>query len=307
MKAVYKIAAISKQSHQQYMLRSSDTGDYTAYYIGLIEEARVHHPVIGLEKIYYLFNPEGIGRDSFVAIGTMAGYALDAVARTTWKGGYTCPYGNLLTGKKFNNINQVWATDITYFKVGETFYYISMILDLYSRRIVGWRVSESLHAEHSLQVLKMAIRLRGVTTTNQLIHHSDKGVQYTCNTYIKVLKKHQIGISMCYSVYENTMMERLNGIIKNAYLIHWAPKSHSHLVTLLDRAVNNYNSCPHGKLGMLSPVQFEKEILKVPTDQRTKLEVFTINKSTNKNEDPNQLELFDSNLFFNQKGQHFSG
>ena len=101
-------------------------------------------------------------------------------------------------------------------------------------------------------------------------------------------------------------MERLNGIIKNDYLIHWAPRSFAHLKTLLNRAVNNYNNCPHGKLDMLSPIQYEEYLKNVPLSQRTKMKIFTINRSKNFI-NPDQLELFKSNLFFNQKGQHISG
>ena len=194
MKIFYQIAGVSKQAHQQYMHRMSSKKDKTQYYIGLIEQARQMHPVIGLAKIYYLFQPAGIGRDSFIQIGSLAGYALESKLKTTWKGARIVPYENLLKQKLLNGINQVWATDITYYRIKETYYYISMILDLYSRRIVACGVAETLHAYHSVKLLKKAISNRKPAKNNQLIHHSDKGVQYTCDDYTKLLKKHHIGI-----------------------------------------------------------------------------------------------------------------
>lgn len=302
MRPYYKIAGISKQAHQQYMAKLADKEDRTAYYIGLMEQARSMHPVIGLAKIYHLYEPEGIGRIAFENLGKMAGYAQEAKPRLTWKGARVIPYQNLLSDKQFTDVNQVWVTDITYYKIGDTYYYISMIMDLYSRKIIACQAAQSLHAKHSKQVLRAALKARRLEENHQLIHHSDKGVQYTCNEYVKLLKKHHIAISMCNSVFENTSMERLNGIIKNDYLIHWNPKSFNHLGRLLNKAVSNYNDCPHGQLQMISPNQYEENLKNVPLSQRTFLKVFTVKKSKVL-VDQGQLELFSSNLFVNQKGQ----
>lgn len=306
MKPFYQIAQVSKQAHQQYMYRLSHKVDKTTYYIGLMEQARTMHPVIGLAKIYALYQPEGIGRLAFEQLGKMAGYALEAKPVVSWKGNRIIPYENLLSAKSFTGVNQVWVTDITYYKIRDKYYYISMIMDLYSRKIIAFTVKQSLHAKHNLMILKNAIKKRNLPLKHQLIHHSDKGVQYTCNEYIKCLNKYQIGISMCKSVYENTHMERLNGIIKNDYLIHWNPKSFNQLIRLLKKAVNNYNNCPHGKLRMMSPIQFENHLMNVPLKQRIKMKVFTF-KNPKIEENTNQLELFNSSLFFNQKGQLFLG
>jgi len=297
MKTLYSIAGLTKQAHQQYMVRTQSKQDRTALYIELVEQARMMHPVIGLEKVYYLYKPEGIGRDSFINIATLAGYALDKPLSASSKGQRVIPYQNLLTGKDFTGINQVWATDITYYLIGSIYYYISMIMDLYSRKIIACAVADSLHAVHSIKLLKQALKQRALPRDHGLIHHSDKGSQYTSLTYTQLLKKNGVGISMCNSVYENTAMERLNGIIKNSYLTHWDPKSFSHLKSLLKKAVNNYNHCPHGSLAMLSPLKFEQQLPNVALNQRMKMKVYTLKKS--KPIDPNQLVLFDkSQLVF---------
>ena len=208
MSPFYKIAGVSKQAHQQFMSKISNKTDRTAYYIGLMEQARMMHPVIGLAKIYALYNPSGIGRIAFEQLGKMTGYALESRPIITWKGLRVIPYQNLLSDKLFNGVNQIWVTDITYYKIGNTYYYISMIMDLYSRKIIAYTVATSLHAKYSMKVLRAALKARKLPKNHQLIHHSDKGIQYTCNDYTKLLKKHQIAISMCNSVYENTNMER---------------------------------------------------------------------------------------------------
>lgn len=302
MSPFYKVAGISKQAHQQFMAKLVSKTDRTAYYIGLMEQARMMHPVIGLAKIYALYDPQGIGRVAFERLGKMAGYALESRPIMTWKGVRVIPYQNLLSDKLFNGVNQIWVTDITYYKIGDTYYYISMIMDLYSRKIIAYTVAISLHAKHSMKVLKAALKARKLPKEHKLIHHSDKGTQYTCNEYTKLLKKQHIAISMCNSVFENTSMERLNGIIKNDYLIHWAPKSFNHLGRLLTKSVTNYNNCPHGELKMMSPNQYEEYLKNVPLSQRTLHKVFTIKKSKNL-VDPCQLELFNNKSFVKQKGQ----
>lgn len=305
MNPFYTLAGVSKQAHQQYMSRLCDQRDRTAYYLGLMAQARSLHPRIGLAKIYYLYDPEGIGREAFEQLGKMAGYALEAPPQLSWRGSRVIPYQNLLSDKSFNGADQLWVTDITYYKIGEVYYYISMIMDLYLRKIIAHKVAHSLQAMHSIAVLKAALKARPSRAKGGLIHHSDKGTQYTSSKYVRLLNKHHIAISMCNSVYENTNMERLNGIIKNDYLIPWNPKSFSQLKRRLDQAVKNYNDCPHGELNMMSPNQFEYHLKNVPLNQRTLVKVFTF-KKTKMAVDPDQLQLFDPDLFVNQKGQHNS-
>ena len=291
MSILYSISGISKQAYHQYLARQAAKEDRSSLYLQMVIQARLMHPVIGLEKIYHLYKPEGIGRDAFIHIATLAGYALEKPPMVSWKGSRVIPYQNLLSGKYFTAVNQIWVTDITYFKLGDSYYYISMIMDLYSRRIIACGLADSLHASHSLALLRKALKDRPLPRDHQLIHHSDKGVQYTSLAYTALLKKHGIGISMCNSVFENTAMERLNGIIKNDYLIHWYPKSYQQLKSLLKKAVRNYNLCPHGELKMNSPEEFEDRIKQIPLEKRKKMKVFTLKNK--KGTDPNQLVLFD--------------
>ena len=97
----------------------------------------------------------------------MAGYALEARPALSWKGSRVIPYQNLLTDKQFNDVNQLWVTDITYYKIADTYYYISMIMDLYCRKIIACRVADSLHALHSIKVLKAALKTRQLPKKHQ--------------------------------------------------------------------------------------------------------------------------------------------
>lgn len=282
---------ISKQSHHQYLARKATQQNRRRYYIGLMEEARRLHPVIGLVKIYHLYEPDGIGRDAFVALGLRAGYGLDLYTTSSYKKKGSSPFPNLLVGKYFTAVNQLWSSDITYYAINGTFYYLIFILDVYSRKIVAHQVAQSLHARHNIRALRMAIRSRKITKNNDLIHHSDQGSQYTADAYLKVLDKYNIQISMCQSVFENTHIERVNGIIKNNYLVHWYPKDLHDLKRKTTMAVNNYNNCPHSSLHKLSPNKFEQLLPSIPMNQRTKLKVYTIRKQKVNTLDPNQLEL----------------
>jgi len=293
MEMVYDIAGTTRQGHKQFGDRRAGRRDRTGLYLSMMVVSRELHPEIGLAKIYYLHNPEGIGRTAFEQLGTAEGFALPPFKHnTTWQGGKGFTFPNLLTGLLINDINKVWVTDITYYQLGKTYYYICMIMDLYSRRILACRVDKTLHAKFSCKLLREAIRNRNLPNNHQLIHHSDKGSQYTSNSYVGILNSNNIKISMCNSVFENTNMERLNGIIKNGYLRHWKPKTFTQLRRQLKTAVNRYNQCPHGSLKMSTPENYEQQLLTIPLEQRRLQEIFTIERAIiTKN--PNQLELFD--------------
>lgn len=295
MKDIYAESTISKQAHIQMLQRLQKIEEGIPYYEGLITQVREMHPGMGLRTIYEKTQPEGIGRDHFIELGIQLGLCLDPVMnrkRTTYAH-RSNKYPNLLVGADFTDINQVWATDITYFKLGEPFYYISLIMDLYSRRILGYFAADNMHAEASVKALKMALDLRGIKNYNQsLIHHSDRGSQYISDVYTNMLMDHGAQISMCTSVYENTMQERVNKTIKNQYLKNWNIKSFSELSLKLEKAVFAYNyDKPHSSLGKLTPVEYENQLQNIDMKDRTVLNVHT-NDIRDNMLNPNQLNLF---------------
>jgi transposase InsO family protein len=134
----------------------------------------------------------------------------------------------------------------------------------------------------------MALNLRGIEHYgNRLIHHSDKGGQYISNDYTNLLDSKGIAISMCNEVYENAHIERVNGIIKNYYLIHYGIKTENQLINGVEKAVFIYNHHrPHSALNKMPPVDFEVQLTTIPKDNRVKIQVFTIKQNV-----PNYAQL----------------
>ena len=251
-------------------------------YLNLIITTREMHPGMGLRTIYELHLPRGIGRDAFMQIGAGAGLQLGRrqnAVRTTYST-KSRRYRNLLDGKTFTDVNQLWSSDITYFQAGGVTYYIAFVMDVYSRRIIGKSVETHMRAESMHAALQEAFALRKVTDFGgQLIHHSDRGTQYASNLYTDALDARTVLISMCQEVYENTHIERVNGTIKNQYLEYWIDEIRD-ITTMkryLNRAVEAYNtSRPHQSLGNISPIQYETILPTIPPEQRTKLKIYTV-------------------------------
>lgn len=292
MKDLYLIAEISKQGHSQALKRWAQVREKEPVYLGLIDQVRSFHPGMGLRTIYEQFEPEGIGRDNFISLGLRAGYRLKAF-QSPIKTTRSIPsrrYKNLLEKIELTNVNQVWVSDITYYQLKEGYYYIVLLMDLYSRRIIGYSGANNMRASNNIAALKMALTLRGVSKyKNKLIHHSDRGSQYTSDDYTDLLLDRQIQISMCASVLENAHCERVNGTIKNDYLQRWKVKSASKFFRKLPKAVQNYNNRIHRSLAKMTPIQFENYTLNLAPDNRRKMTVFTEKKLV---PNPNQLILF---------------
>ncbi|MGJ8549600.1 IS3 family transposase [Winogradskyella wichelsiae] len=128
-------------------------------------------------------------------------------------------YNNIIKDLKINRPNQVWASDITYIRTIKGFCYLALITDLYSRKIVGYDLSDSLELKGCVRALNKAIY--NAEDTSKLIHHSDRGIQYCSNIYTQILKRKNINISMTEEnhCYENAIAERLNGILKDEFYL----------------------------------------------------------------------------------------
>ncbi len=293
MNALYDYLGISKQAHAQGVKRQMQERSKEPCYIGLIETIREMHPMMGLRAMYEQFAPEGIGRDAFILLGLKNGYRVRAIQcpMKTTRSVKSTRYKNLLEHVWLTNVNQVWVSDLFYFRVGEKHYYVVLIMDVYSRQIVGYSVADNMRAENNIAALRMALELRGIKNyKQQLIHHSDRGVQYTSDAYTELLAKYGIRISMCSDVLENAHCERANGTIKNSYLAAWNPKSESELFAMLPKAVNNYNNRHHsGLIPKMTPLKFETYVKELSSENRTKFQVFTIKQNVSNSI---QLSLF---------------
>lgn len=290
MNALYDYCRISKQGHYKSVLSEIQWQLTEELVVGLIMQVRDVHPAMGLRTMYELCQPESVGRDAFISIGLFYGFRAKIFrnrARTTFSSPFS-RYRNLLTNKVLDNVNQLWTSDLTYFKVSEQDFYIVLIMDVYSRLIIGYSVADNMRAENNTNALKMALRKRGIRNFNhELIHHSDRGGQYISDQYTDLLKQSQIRISMCDVVYENAHIERVNGTIKNQYLSHWNITTSKQLKVQVKRAIDTYNTKrPHAAHRGRTPDAFEQEVKELSDTERSKLKIWTDSRAINQN--PNQ-------------------
>ena len=295
MNDVYLICDLTKQAHHQALEREKTWTKKTESYIRLMHGVRELHPGMGLRTMHEMTQPEGIGRDSFIALGLTAGFRLQTVSNPT-RTTFSTPsrrYSNLLRGLEFTDVNQIWTSDITYFQHNEKYWYIVLIMDVYSRRLIGWSMADNMRAENNLKALKMALKTRGIKNyDNTLIHHSDRGSQYISDIYTRLLTDSGVLISMCNEVYENTHIERANNTVKNQYLALYDIPNENALPKCLDKGVNLYNSQrPHQALNGLSPIKFENNLKELKTNERYPLKIYTVPKQNDSKLDKNQLTL----------------
>lgn len=262
MNLLYRVVGIRKQSFHQRLRRRMDLEEQSKQLLRLIREVRENHPRMSSRMMHKLLSPKHLGRDRFEAFCFENGFKVNlkrSFHRTTNSLGVT-RFDNLLTDCKVTGINQVWVSDITYYRIGEKFYYLTFILDLYSRLIVGHSTSTNLSTtDTTIQALRMALKARKIQ--RGLIIHSDGGGQYYCKEWLSITRKSQLRNSMCESVYENPHAERINGTIKNDYLIPYGPSTYNQLIQMADKAVTRYNcERPHQSIGKISPLQFERAL-----------------------------------------------
>jgi len=150
-------------------------------------------------------------------------------------------YKNSIKDVEVTRPNQVWASDITYIKTIKGFCYLALITDMYSRKIVGYDLSDSLELKGCVRALNKAIYQ--AKNIKGLIHHSDRGIQYCSNVYTQILKRKKIDISMTEEnhCYENALAERVNGILKDEFYLDQTFASVAHAKRATKNAINLYN------------------------------------------------------------------
>ncbi len=233
--------------------------------IPLINEIRRDHPRMCARDIYLKLQPSCMGRDQFERFCMDSGYRLKQLRnyRVTTNSLGVTRFPNLIKDLEVTCVNQVFVSDITYYDMGSDTYYLTFIMDLFNREIVGWSASDNLRTENTtIPALYKMVNQRGRGSLKGAILHSDGGGQYYCNEFKALTKDLEMVNSMTEEkVYENSHAERLNGIIKNNYLYPYGPTNMSSLKKLLDKAVLMYNTGkPHRALGKLTPSEFKKTI-----------------------------------------------
>ena len=259
------MAGIRKQSFYQMYKRRSYRLEEQEQLIPLINEVRRDHPRMSARDIYIKLQPSCMGRDQFERFCMDSGYRLKQLRnyRVTTNSLGVTRFPNLIKELEVTRVNQVFVSDITYYDIGSRTYYLTLIMDLFNREIVGWSASNNLRTESTtLPALYRLISQRGRTNIKGSILHSDGGGQYYCKEFKALTRELEMVNSMTEEkVYENAHAERLNGIIKNNYLYPYGPTNLHSLKRLLDKAVLMYNTGkPHKALGKLTPSEFKKTV-----------------------------------------------
>lgn len=173
-------------------------------------------------------------------------------------------YPNLVKGLEIKEANQVWVVDITYISLHDEFLYLALIMDLYSRKIVGWDLSRNVDTELTLTALTMAIQARGRENVKGCIHHSDHGVQYLAGAYMNRL--HELGMLPSMgevgNSYDNAFAESLNKTIKNEEVWINEYESFEQAYEYIQKFVQIYNQKRlHSSIGYVPPDEFEQQEL----------------------------------------------
>jgi len=232
-------------------------------------------PRLGTRKLYYLLQEElevlGVGRDKLFSI-LKANHMLIKPKRsyhiTTNSHHRFRKHKNCIEHLEIVQPEQVWVADITYIGHRNNPMYLALITDAYSKKIKGYNVSNSLETTGSLKALKMAIKYREYPG-KELIHHSDRGLQYCSNEYQNIIHKNNLKCSMTesYDPYQNAVAERINGILKQEFLFNTRNLDLKTMKILVKQSIEIYNqNRPHWSCNMLTPNQMhQQKIIKIKT------------------------------------------
>lgn len=269
---------ISRQAVHQYHKKVLQKDVKTAQFIEKANLIRKDHPMLGCRKMALKTKEYGWGRDKVEQLFLSAGYRIiypPNYTKTT-QPQYDKIYPNLIEGIILNGINQLVQTDISYIWINGKFYYLVFIIDVYSRRIVGYNTSENMLAGSNVKALKLLIHLRKGACLKKMIHHSDRGSQYTSKVYLTLLNKVEMRISMCKEAWQNAYTERFNRTIKEEYLNEMGIETFSQLKRAVRKVIELYNEKrPHWNLyKQMSPVEFEKYVDKLPDDKKPTMQLY---------------------------------
>lgn len=238
--------------------------------LGLVKEERIDQPRVGTRKLYealqtcFQTNGLKVGRDKLFDIlreHDMLVKRKKASYKTTDSYHRFHKYNNLVKDMEVTAPNQVWVSDITYIRTVNGFCYLALITDMFSRKIVGYDISDSLELAGCLRALKNA--LRHARPAAGLVHHSDRGIQYCSNQYVNELKNRGIKISMTEEnhCYENAIAERVNGILKDEFYLDQCFFNKKSAYHATRNAIEIYNNKRlHLSLGYKTPDKVFKNV-----------------------------------------------
>ena len=280
---------VSRQVYYRSKKRRVKKQDLSAKVIALVIDVRMKMPRIGTRKLYHMLKeslePLSVGRDKLFRI-LKANHLLVKPKRsyhiTTNSHHRFRKHKDLTIDMKVSRPEQLWVSDITYLGNRKEPCYLALVTDAYSKKIVGYDVSESLSMEGSVRALKMAISKRAYKK-DMLIHHSDRGLQYCCDEYQQILIKNSIKCSMTesYDPYRNAVAERVNGILKQEFIIIKEGVKLTDMKKMVSESVNAYNNIrPHHACFMNTPKYMHRQ---------SKIEIRTYKRKNSSRNEPTAI------------------
>jgi putative transposase len=260
---------ITRQAYYQHYWQAEETSFEQELVLRQVLTIRKKHAKMGVRKLLSLLDPFlldhqiKMGRDALfdlLAANNLLIKRRKRRANTTYSSHWLRKYPNLIRDYAPNRSNHLWVSDITYWRLKDRFIYISFITDAYSHKIVGYQVDETLEAVSTIRALQMALN-EATGSIEGLIHHSDRGIQYCSQNYVKLLQDNQIQISMTENgdPLENALAERVNGIIKEEYLNFYEVETIKEAAELLQQVVQLYNQeRPHMSISNFTPEEIHQ-------------------------------------------------
>ena len=261
---ICQLFGITRQAYYQHYWQYESVSFEQELIVRQVLRIRQSHRRIGGRKLYEMLEPFMLehqikmGRDALFDVLSSHNLLVKRRKRkvyTTNSFHWLHKYPNLIRDYHPLEPNQLWVSDITYWKINLGYVYISFVTDAYSHKIVGYHVAETLESIETIKALKMAINQLD-NPVKELIHHSDRGIQYCSSRYVQLLNENHIIISMTENgdPLENALAERINGIIKNEYLECYEVDTLYRARQLLDQVIQLYNDeRPHMSIGSKTP------------------------------------------------------
>ena len=260
-----RLFGVSKQAYYKYCSKKKNSENDREQLRRLVMQIRRKLPKTGGRKLHYMLSDDlakyniKIGRDklfSFLREEHLLVTKRKKYYNTTYSKHWMRKYPNLIKDVVIGRPEQIWVADITYLKANKKHYYLHLITDAYSKKIVGYQLADNLKASTTLRSLKQALSTR--LYQNELIHHSDRGLQYCSSQYTNTLKSNKVKISMTesYDPYENAIAERVNGILKDEFGLDDNFKTFRQMKCQVYQSIELYNLLrPHTSISMLTPNQ----------------------------------------------------
>lgn len=259
----------SRQAYYEQINKPDKNGFENAIVLKLVKEIRQDLPRCGTDKLYFMLKDKfknhqiKMGRDGLYQLLGTYGLLIRHRKRrpfTTNSNHLYKKYPNLIRDLTVFEAGKLWVSDITYIRLNSGFAYLSIITDAYSHKIVGYKLHLTLESKGAVDALIMASK--DVKITPELIHHSDRGIQYCCFEYVQMIDFLKIQLSMTENgdPYENAIAERVNGILKYEHGLIDTFEDYENAKTAVDKAIKAYNELRiHDSCNRLTPMQAHEE------------------------------------------------